>query len=104
MRNVNVSLKRLRNLKVSIHDKLHGMQHLGLSRKNIIYHCVCFFGFLVTGEAFDTTKTINYAVSNIICSIVYGSRFEYHDPEFTSLVDRANRNVQLGASLSIRYL
>uniref|UniRef100_A0A8C9XVN2 Cytochrome P450 n=1 Tax=Sander lucioperca TaxID=283035 RepID=A0A8C9XVN2_SANLU len=53
------------------------------------------------GEAFDSTQPINYAVSNIICSIVYGSRFEYDDPEFTSLVDRTNRYVQLVGSPSL---
>ncbi|XP_032398643.1 cytochrome P450 2K1 [Etheostoma spectabile] len=54
------------------------------------------------GEAFDTTQPMNYAVSNIICSIVYGSRFEYDDPEFTSLVDRTNRNIELVGSPSIQ--
>ncbi|XP_041814106.1 cytochrome P450 2K1-like [Chelmon rostratus] len=54
------------------------------------------------GEAFDTTQPMNRAVSNIICSIVYGSRFEYDDPEFTSLVDLTNRNIQLLASPSIQ--
>ncbi|KAA8582901.1 hypothetical protein FQN60_015447, partial [Etheostoma spectabile] len=54
------------------------------------------------GEAFDTTQPMNYAVSNIICSIVYGSRFEYDDPEFTSLVDRTNMNIQLVGSPSVQ--
>ncbi|XP_030576983.1 cytochrome P450 2K1-like [Archocentrus centrarchus] len=54
------------------------------------------------GEAFDTTQPINCAVSNIICSIVYGSRFEYDDPEFISLVTRTNRIVTLGGSPSIQ--
>ncbi|XP_031721980.1 cytochrome P450 2K1-like isoform X1 [Anarrhichthys ocellatus] len=53
------------------------------------------------GEAFDTTQPVNYAVSNIICSIVYGNRFEYDDPEFTSLVDRTNRNIELLGSPSM---
>uniref|UniRef100_A0A673CDV3 Cytochrome P450 2K1-like n=1 Tax=Sphaeramia orbicularis TaxID=375764 RepID=A0A673CDV3_9TELE len=53
-------------------------------------------------EAFDTTQPMNYAVSNIICSLVYGSRFEYDDPEFTSMVDRTNRNIQLLGSPSIQ--
>ncbi|KAG7232515.1 hypothetical protein INR49_008776 [Caranx melampygus] len=53
------------------------------------------------GEAIDTTQPVNYAVSNIICSIVYGSRFEYNNSEFTSLVDRTNTNIQLGGSPSI---
>uniref|UniRef100_A0A3B4UQ96 Cytochrome P450 2K1-like n=1 Tax=Seriola dumerili TaxID=41447 RepID=A0A3B4UQ96_SERDU len=54
------------------------------------------------GKSFDTTQPMNYAVSNIICSIVYGSRFEYDDTEFTSLVDRTNRNIQLAGSPSIQ--
>uniref|UniRef100_A0A673MYL8 Cytochrome P450 2K1-like n=2 Tax=Sinocyclocheilus rhinocerous TaxID=307959 RepID=A0A673MYL8_9TELE len=52
-------------------------------------------------KPFDTTQPVNYAVSNIISSIVYGSRFEYTDPQFTEMVDRANENVRIGGSISI---
>ncbi|XP_063351793.1 cytochrome P450 2K1-like [Pelmatolapia mariae] len=55
-----------------------------------------------TGEAFHTTHPINCAVSNIICSIVYGSRFEYNDPEFTSMIDRVTRNAKILGSPSIQ--
>uniref|UniRef100_A0A673CL74 Cytochrome P450 2K1-like n=3 Tax=Sphaeramia orbicularis TaxID=375764 RepID=A0A673CL74_9TELE len=54
------------------------------------------------GQAFDTTQPINYAVSNIICSMVYGSRFEYDDPQFTSMVDRTTRRIQLAGSPSMQ--
>ncbi|XP_075871408.1 cytochrome P450 2K1-like [Nelusetta ayraudi] len=54
------------------------------------------------GEPFDTTKPVNRAVSNIICSLVYGYRFEYGDPEFTSLVDRTNKFLEVGGSPSIQ--
>ncbi|KAM9339419.1 cytochrome P450 2K1-like [Symphorus nematophorus] len=54
------------------------------------------------GEAFDTAQSINYSVSNIICSIVYGSRFEYEDPKFTSMVDKTNKRIQLMGSPSIQ--
>ncbi|XP_026196736.1 cytochrome P450 2K4-like isoform X1 [Anabas testudineus] len=54
------------------------------------------------GQPFDTTQPMNYAVSNIICSMVYGNRFEYDDPEFTSLVDRTNKNIKLLGSRAIR--
>ncbi len=57
--------------------------------------------FLFTGKPFDTTQPVNYAVSNIISSIVYGSRFEYTDPQFTAMVDRANENVRVGGSISM---
>ncbi|XP_692555.2 cytochrome P450 2K1-like isoform X1 [Danio rerio] len=53
------------------------------------------------GKPFDTTQPVNYAVSNIISSIVYGSRFEYTDPQFTEMVDRANENVRVGGSISM---
>eukprot|EP00064_Thunnus_orientalis_P000221 superscaffoldBa00000009_g221 len=54
------------------------------------------------GKPFDTTQSINYAVSNVISTIVYGSRFEYNDPEFTRMVDRANENIRLSGSPSIQ--
>ncbi|KAJ7989879.1 hypothetical protein DPEC_G00309050 [Dallia pectoralis] len=54
------------------------------------------------GKAFDPTQTVNYAASNIISSIVYGSRFEYDDPQFLGLVDRNNENVRLLGSASIQ--
>nr|QQL94715.1 cytochrome P450 2k1c [Lateolabrax maculatus] len=57
---------------------------------------------LTHGKAFDTTRPVNYAVSNIICSIVYGHRFEYNDPEFSSAVDRANKNTQLLGCASVQ--
>ncbi|XP_052408201.1 cytochrome P450 2K1 [Carassius gibelio] len=53
------------------------------------------------GKPFDTTQPVNYAVSNIISSIVYGSRFEYTDPQFTEMVDRANENVRVSGSTSM---
>ncbi|XP_036842863.1 cytochrome P450 2K1-like [Oncorhynchus mykiss] len=54
------------------------------------------------GKAFDTTQAMNYAVSNIICSIVYGSRFDYSDPRFRRSVDQANESIRLGGSISIQ--
>nr|AAZ43085.1 cytochrome P450 monooxygenase CYP2K17 [Danio rerio] len=53
------------------------------------------------GKPFDTTQPVNYAVSNIISSIVYGSRFEYTDPRFTEMVDRANENIRVSGSASM---
>ncbi|XP_071323940.1 cytochrome P450 2K4-like [Trachinotus anak] len=54
------------------------------------------------GETVDITQPIHCAVSNIICSIVYGSRFEYNDPEFTSLVNQVSRRLQLMVSPSVQ--
>ncbi|XP_068454787.1 cytochrome P450 2K1-like isoform X1 [Clinocottus analis] len=53
------------------------------------------------GEAFDTNQPIHLAVANIIYSMVYGSRFEYDDPVFTSLVNHMSSRNQLLSSPSI---
>ncbi|XP_071329705.1 cytochrome P450 2K1-like [Trachinotus anak] len=54
------------------------------------------------GKAFDTTQPVSYAVSNIICSFVYGNRFEYDDQEFRSMVDQVKKNIQLMGSPSLQ--
>uniref|UniRef100_A0A3B5QT92 Cytochrome P450, family 2, subfamily X, polypeptide 9 n=1 Tax=Xiphophorus maculatus TaxID=8083 RepID=A0A3B5QT92_XIPMA len=54
------------------------------------------------GEAFDSSQHINYAVCNVICSMVYGKRFEYDDLEFTTVVNRTNQVIQLLGSPSIQ--
>ncbi|KAL6476320.1 hypothetical protein MHYP_G00148190 [Metynnis hypsauchen] len=54
------------------------------------------------GNPFDTTQPVNYAVSNIISAIVYGSRFEYSDPLFKDMVNRANENIKLIGSASVQ--
>ena len=33
-------------------------------------------------QPFDVRKHLPKAVSNIICSVIYGSRFDYNDPVF----------------------
>ncbi|XP_028979787.2 cytochrome P450 2K1-like [Esox lucius] len=54
------------------------------------------------GKAFDTTESMHYAISNIISSIVYGSRFEYSDPRFRRTVERVRESIQLGGSRSLQ--
>ncbi|XP_042246083.1 cytochrome P450 2K1-like [Thunnus maccoyii] len=87
---------------------LTNLRDFGMGKKacedKIIEECQYLMEVLKNfkGEAFDTTRPVNYAVSNIICSMVYGNRFEYDDPEFTSLVDRTNRNNELVGSTSIQ--
>nr|XP_033505294.1 cytochrome P450 2K4-like isoform X2 [Epinephelus lanceolatus] len=54
------------------------------------------------GEALDMTQPIHYAVSNIICSMVYGNRFEYDDPQFTYMLECMSTRVKLAGSPSIQ--
>jgi len=57
--------------------------------------------FLFTGKPFDTTQPVDYAVSNIISSIVYGSRFEYTDPQFQEMVKRSHESISITGSPSM---
>ncbi|MGH0133968.1 UNVERIFIED_CONTAM: hypothetical protein FKN15_062718 [Acipenser sinensis] len=52
----------------------------------------------ITGKPFDPQIIINSAVSNIICSIVFGDRFDYGDAQFLNLQRIVNESVKLGAS------
>ncbi|XP_054855148.1 cytochrome P450 2F3-like isoform X1 [Eublepharis macularius] len=45
-------------------------------------------------EPFDPTFLISRAVSNVICSIVFGDRFDYEDKKFLTLVGLMNDNFQ----------
>ncbi|XP_072549612.1 cytochrome P450 2K1-like [Salminus brasiliensis] len=54
------------------------------------------------GKPFDTTHPISVAVSNIICAIIFGSRFHYEDLKFKAMVNRANENMKKVGSISIQ--
>ncbi|KAM9292163.1 uncharacterized protein RDI95_004276 [Morus bassanus] len=47
------------------------------------------------GKPFDTKMILNNAVSNVICSILFGERFEYDDPVFLTLLKLLNENTKL---------
>ncbi|XP_068102883.1 cytochrome P450 2K4-like [Hyperolius riggenbachi] len=47
------------------------------------------------GKPFDTNIIMNSAVSNVICSIIFGKRFEYDDPVFKKLVGIMGENARL---------
>ncbi|XP_071976551.1 cytochrome P450 2K6-like isoform X2 [Engystomops pustulosus] len=47
------------------------------------------------GKPFNTHILTNSAISNIICSIVFGKRFEYDDPTFEKLIRMLDENAKL---------
>ncbi|KAJ1107372.1 hypothetical protein NDU88_004763 [Pleurodeles waltl] len=47
------------------------------------------------GQPFDPTFFFSRTVSNIICSVVFGNRFEYEDKEFLALLGLINENFRL---------
>lgn len=58
--------------------------------------------FLSAGEALDTWLPAYCASSNVICSMVYGNRFDYQDQDFKILVENSKRRTELLFSPSIQ--
>ncbi|XP_019642652.1 PREDICTED: cytochrome P450 2U1-like [Branchiostoma belcheri] len=54
------------------------------------------------GQTFDLKSIVQNAVSNIICSIVFGRRFEYGDPDFLRLMRLLNTVVEARPSVGDR--
>ncbi|XP_032443871.1 cytochrome P450 2K4-like [Xiphophorus hellerii] len=54
------------------------------------------------GKPFNTSRPTNNATSNVISSIVFGSRFEYDDPQFRDLVSRITENIKIAGSAGIQ--
>ncbi|NWW51816.1 CP2J2 protein, partial [Pedionomus torquatus] len=52
------------------------------------------------GNPFDPLFKINNAVANIICSVTFGNRFEYHDEDFQKLLQLMYDNVTLHGSIT----
>ncbi|XP_055362493.1 cytochrome P450 2K1-like isoform X1 [Betta splendens] len=52
------------------------------------------------GEVFDTSRPLCCAAANVICSMVFGNRFEYDDPTFTSLIHHILKAHELLGGLS----
>ncbi|XP_030429796.1 cytochrome P450 2J2-like [Gopherus evgoodei] len=51
------------------------------------------------GQPFDPHFKINNAVSNIICSVTFGDRFEYHDSHFQKLLRLIDETLYLQGSI-----
>eukprot|EP00063_Salmo_salar_P083303 XP_014058138.1 PREDICTED: cytochrome P450 2K3-like [Salmo salar] len=85
---------------------LRNLRDFGMGKKRIEEKILEEIHYLIEvlekheGKAFDTTQPVIYAVSNIISAIVYGSRFEYTDPLFTCMADRAKESMYLTGTAS----
>ncbi|XP_049992354.1 cytochrome P450 2J4 [Alexandromys fortis] len=52
------------------------------------------------GQPFNPHFSINNAVSNIICSVTFGERFEYHDSQFQEMLRLLDESTCLEASMT----
>ncbi|XP_020834964.1 cytochrome P450 2F2-like isoform X2 [Phascolarctos cinereus] len=53
---------------------------------------------LIQGASFDPLSHIRNAVANVICSVVFGERYAYDDPDFRILLNLLNDNFQILSS------
>ncbi|ROL51018.1 Cytochrome P450 2J2 [Anabarilius grahami] len=56
-------------------------------------------GITVPGRPFDPRLLLNNAVSNVICVLVFGNRFEYSDHDFQCLLKNINEALYLEGSI-----
>lgn len=50
------------------------------------------------GAPFDPRQLLDNAVSNVICTVVFGKRYNYGDPEFLRLLDLFSDNFRIMSS------
>ncbi|XP_066298812.1 cytochrome P450 2U1-like [Branchiostoma lanceolatum] len=76
---------------------LKSLREFGFGKRNmegkILEESVAFqTEILKMGDRpFDISRMVQNAVTNVICSLVFGSRFEYTDEKFTRLMDAFDR-------------
>ncbi|XP_060707167.1 cytochrome P450 2K1-like [Hemiscyllium ocellatum] len=80
---------------------LSTLRDFGMGKKSIEDKIVEEAGFLVKkidsykGQPFDTDVITNFATANVICSIVFGDRFDYDDKTFLSIGNMVHESFRL---------
>lgn len=55
-------------------------------------------------KPFDIQNILNTSVSNVICSLLFGNRFEYDDTKFKRLIDLLNKLFTTGSGSSPEFV
>ncbi|XP_065263576.1 cytochrome P450 2H1-like isoform X3 [Emys orbicularis] len=83
---------------------LTNLRHFGMGKKSIEERIQEETYFLMErlrnthGRPFDPTLFLTHALSNVICSIVFGDRFDYEDKKFVTLISLVQENDKLQRS------
>ncbi|XP_043076361.1 cytochrome P450 2J3-like [Puntigrus tetrazona] len=87
---------------------LSTLRNFGLGKKSLepSIHLECtFLNEALSneyGRAFDPRFLLNNSISNVICVLVFGHRFEYSDNDFQSLLNNINEAMYLEGSMCVQ--
>ncbi|XP_032104598.1 cytochrome P450 2F1 [Sapajus apella] len=90
--------------KILRHFSIQVLRSFGMEKASIEERILEGGSFLLTelrkteGEPFNPTFVLSRSVSNIICSLLFGSRFHYEDDRLLTIVCLINDNLQLMSS------
>ena len=90
---------------------LHTLRELGIGKRSFEEHISEETNALMEeflkhqNQPFDPRHHIKNAVSNIICSVIFGKRFEYSDASFRELLDLLDDQLRLmgGGALRVTF-
>ncbi|XP_053559500.1 cytochrome P450 2U1 [Bombina bombina] len=80
------------------------LRHFGLGKLSLEPKIIEEFKYVKAemqkyeGKAFSPFQIINNAVSNVICSISFGKRFNYEDKEFKSMLSMMSRGLEISVN------